>query len=311
MNGDAMKRSTHDEIEAGLRDSLSKGDAAFSSVAPVLGHMLDESWPSIVTESTLAHVRGMIFGLAGELGASAPQKASALGSSLEQFGRSLFADKAMLEHCFTLAVEGEVTERLASDHAMDRVLSPLLQELVGSQDQTVAELAMQCITAQSRFARAHARMQTQLNELPPDLFHSILSSWQEFATQHRLDLPIQAVETLRKQYDENATRIALLERLIGAVGPGARAALELRHAGFALFATALAKLSSQSRALAVLASQAPASPRLALSLRAAALDGTDIEAILALLGGETPHVSGMAQILPDQAQSILNDTVVP
>lgn len=311
MNGNAMNRSSAVEVELAMREALSKSDTAFQGIAPVLNHMLDESWPTIVTEESLAHVRGMARGLTEELSASGTQDAPINESGLEAFGQKLLGDSSLLQHCFTLAIEGQVMEQLAGDQAIERVLSPLLQELVGSENQTTAELAMSCIAAQSRFAQSHNRMRTQLAELPPLLFHSVLSKWQEFVAKHQPGMPIRAVEALRKQYDESATRVAIMERLVSTIGSGSRAALDLSHGGFSLFVTAVAKASSQPRDHSILACKELASPRLGLSLKAAGLELNEIEETLALLGDATLSVSGIGQILPDQAQSILNDTEAP
>jgi hypothetical protein len=308
MNGVAMNQSAQAQLEAALREGLARGDAAFRGIASVLTHMLDDSWPSIVSDASLARVQGMMTGFAHELRSSAPGDNVLSEPDLEVFRQTLLSDERLLEHCFVLSVEGQIIDRLADEHSVERVLSPLLQELVGSDREEIAELAMSCITAQSRFVQTQSRMQTPLSDLPADLFHAVLGKWQEFASKHRKDVPIQSIEALRKNYDEGATRAAQLERLVASMGKGVRAAFDLPHAGFSMFATALARESDQSRSHAVLACQSVQSPRLALGLRATGLEEADIAKNVVALGGEATDSKGLNQILPDQAQSILNDT---
>ncbi len=308
MNGVAMNPSAQAQLETALRVGLARSDAAFRGIAPVLTHMLDDSWPSIVSDASLARVQGMMTGFGRELKSSAPGNSVLSEPDLEMFRQMLIGDSRLLEYCFVLAVEGQIIEQLASEHSVERVLSPLLQELVGSDRKEIAEQAMSCIAAQSRFVQTQARMQMPLSDLPADLFHSVLGKWQEFASKHRQDLPIQSIESLRKNYDEGATRTAQMERLVAAIGKGVRAALDLPHAGFSLFATALARESDQSRGNALLSCQAIQSPRLVLGLRAAGLEEADIAKNIVTLGGEATNSKGLNQILPDQAQSILNDT---
>jgi hypothetical protein len=78
-------------------------------------------------------------------------------------------------------------------------------------------------------------------------------------------------------YDEATSRLGLLARLVAAMRRGAVAALALDHAGFALFASALASETRVPRGAAVLACQEGQSLRLALLLRAGGLSAPAIE----------------------------------
>ncbi len=85
------------------------------------------------------------------------------------------------------------------------------------------------------------------------------------------------LERLQLGYDEAASRLGLLARLVAAMRRGVVAALALDHAGLALFATALAAHTRQPRAASVLACHEGQGARLALTLRSAGLSLPVIE----------------------------------
>ena len=145
-----------------------------------------------------------------------------------------------------------------------------------------------------------------LAELPAELFLSVMACWESAARgRGRGAVPKGAVERLKRSYDEGASRVGLLSRLVSAMGNGALAALELEHAGLALFASALAAVSRQPRDNAVIACHESQAARLALAFRAAGLDAQAIERQFLLLepGIRVPEVIG--QLAPDRAQAIL------
>jgi hypothetical protein len=86
---------------------------------------------------------------------------------------------------------------------------------------------------------------------------------------------------------------------------GAIAALNLEHAGFALFTTGLAALTAQPRDLAVFSCHEAQTARLALGLRAAGLAPEAIEAQFLLLGALDAVPSAIAAMPPERAQAIL------
>ena len=172
-------------------------------------------------------------------------------------------DAALLAHCHALAAESLAAERLHQRHAIDPVLSPLLQELIASEDTAVSALAMAALAAQSRFVQGQRRMELPLGELPAELFHTLLAT-----------LPGGPGRAgLVAAYDEGASRLGLMARLVASLRRGVVAALALDHAGLAMFASALAVTTPTPRGAAVLACHEGQGMRFALLLRAAGLGG--------------------------------------
>lgn len=236
----------------------------------------------------------MILDLAAQLGAAQAGQnpvARALGvdpAALDTLADLLMADEALLAHCHALAAEGLIADRLLQRHAIDPVLSPLLQELIAAEDPAVASLAMATLAAQSRFVQGQRRMELPLGELPAELFHGLIARGQEDASDSA------ALANLQAGYDEGTTRLGLLARLVAAMRRGALAAFGIDHAGVALFATALASGTRTLRCEAVLTCHEGQSLRLALLLRSAGLAPQVIERQLVLAdpAARLPHALG-------------------
>ncbi len=265
MGEETMDLAADATVEANLRGGIAREGRALASVVPVLRHLLGAPTQGLVSEAIVARVRGMMLDLAAQLIAAqagcdpATRAPGADPDALDALSESLIAHEALLSHCHVLAAEGLIAERLMQRHAIDPVLSPLLQELIAAEDAAVASLAMATLAAQSRFVQNQRRMELPLGELPAELFHAAIARIAQGAA------PLQAA------YDEGASRLGLLARLVGAMRRGALAALGLEHAGLALFATALASETRFARSDAVLACHEGQSLRLALLLRAAGL----------------------------------------
>ncbi|MEQ8412616.1 MAG: hypothetical protein RIC51_04490 [Erythrobacter sp.] len=301
-------------VERLLKEELARGDRSLRGVAPVLAHMLETSGHSLLSDAIVARVRGMLEHLSRQL--LAAERAEVLGSTahgegdppeaVDTLADRLGSDHVVLGHAYVLAMESHLAERLERRASLDPVLSPLLQELIASDQPAIAELAMATLAAQSRFVQSQRRMDMPLAELPAELFLSVMACWESVARgRGRGAVPKGAVERLKRSYDEGASRVGLLSRLVSAMGNGALAALELEHAGLALFASALAAVSRQPRDNAVIACHESQAARLALAFRAAGLDAQAIERQFLLLepGIRVPEVIG--QLAPDRAQAIL------
>lgn len=302
------------DVERLLKEELARGDRSLRSVAPVLAHMLENAGQTLVSDAIVARVRGMLDDLARQLLAAeraetggAPGRHEETSSeAVEALAEELAADQVVLGHAYVLAMESLLAERLERRASLDPVLSPLLQELIASDQPAVAELAMATLAAQSRFVQSQRRMDMPLAELPAELFVGVIECWERVVrAQQRGSVPKGAVERLKRSYDEGASRVGLLGRLVSAMGSGALAALELEHAGLALFASALAVLSRQPRDNAVISCHESQSARLALAFRAAGLDAQAIERQFLVLepGISVPDVIG--DLPPDRAQAIL------
>ncbi len=302
MGEETMDPAADATVEAILRGGFAREGRALASVVPVLRHLLGSETQGLVSEAILARVRGMILDCAAQLAATASghdpatRMAGQDPGTLEAWSESLMADGALLAHCHALAAEGLIAERLMQRHAIDPVLSPLLQELIAAEDPAVAALAMATLAAQSRFVQSQRRMELPLGELPAELFHALLAR----------ALPDEAaLAQARATYDEAASRLGLLARLVAAMRRGALAALGLEHGGLALFATALASETRTARSEAVLACHEGQSHRLALLLRAAGLAPATAERQLPLVDPAARHPHAIAALSPGQAAALL------
>ncbi|WP_017665646.1 hypothetical protein [Porphyrobacter sp. AAP82] len=303
MGEETMDLAADDAVEAILRGGLAREARALTAVVPVLRHLLGSEAQSLVSDAILARVRGMIRDIAAQLsaaGAGRDPAARAAGgdpAGIDALAESLLADAALLAHCHALATESLVADRLQQRHAIDPVLSPLLQELIAAEDPAVAALAMATLAAQSRFVQGQRRMELPLGELPAELFHALIA---------RADAPGSAgIARLQTGYDEAASRLGLLARLVAAMRRGAVAALAIDHAGLALFASTLARETRAERGAVVLACHEGQSLRLALLLRAAGLAAPAIERQLVLAEPAAQLPVAIGALAPQRAAALL------
>lgn len=303
MGEDTMDLADGTMVEAILREELARETRALGSVVPVLRHLLASDGQRLVSDAILARVRGMLSDLAAQLIAAANghEPALRLTSKMDPQARDALAEALagnalLLAHCHALAAESQLAERLHQHRAIDPVLSPLLQELVASDTPVIAELAMNTLAAQSRFVQSQRRMELPLGELPAELFHAVTASH------------VPEAETMRRlnaSYDEAASRLGLLARLVSAMRRGAIAALALEHSGPALFASALAVLAREPREQAVLACLEGQGVRLALMLRSTGLAPDAIVRQFLLLDPAARPLRDLDAISPERARMLL------
>jgi hypothetical protein len=298
-------------VEALLKDELCRADRALGSVAPMLGHVLASSGHALINDAIVARVRGMLNHLALQLAQAMDR---ALGSSgfdyepTEELAEQLAGDQAILSFCHAIAMEGHLTERLGQRSSVDPVLSPMWQELIGAPDGGVAELAMNGLAAQARFVEAQRRMQLPIGELPPAILERSVKLW-TLACPAELGPAIgSAITAIKRDYDEGTSRAGLLARLISSMRGRASAALELDHAGLALFASALAALTGQPRERAVMACHEGQAARLAVSLRAAGLGSEAIERQFLLLEPAQLLPGGLEAMSSESAARLLRQS---
>lgn len=299
------------DVELVLKEELVRNDRALRGVPPVLTHMLANSGHALVNEAIVARIRGMLAALARQLlaakaGSLEPEAES---SAIDALSERLASDGVVLSYCYALAMEAHLAERLEQRFSIDAILSPLMQELIASEDPAIAELAMNALAAQSRFTQSQRRMELPLSELPAELFHAVLKRWEGFERGDPDLAP--AIKALKAGYDEGASRVGLLARLVSGMRGGAIAALELEHAGLALFVTALATLSKQPRELAILACNQGQAARLALSLRAANLEAEAIQRQFRLLEPSERLPTDIGSIPPERALALLRSAEMP
>lgn len=305
MGEETMDLAADDAVEAILRGGLVREVRALASVVPVLRHLLGAEAQSLVSDAILARVRGMIHDCGAQLVAAqagrhpATVAADEHSAARDALAESLMDDESLLAHCHSLAVEGLIADRLQQRHGFDPVLSPLLQELIASEDPAVASLGMAALAAQSRFVQGQRRMELPLLELPAELFHRLLARVQTGADDSA------GLARLQAGYDEGNSRLGLLARLVAAMRRGALAALGLEHAGIALFATALAGETRIRRGAVVLACHESQGVRLALLLRAAGLVPAAIERQLLLVDPAARLPRALGALSADQAATLL------
>lgn len=313
-----MDQAATTYVETILRAELARGDRVLSGVAPVLSHMLASSGHALVNEAIVARLRGMLSDIARQLLAAAAahpaQRRSAHAPAyypdpveIDALADHLAGEGPVLSHCYALAMEAHLVHRLEQRSSLDPVLSPLLQELIASDDPAVAELAMTALAAQSRFIQAQRRMAMPLGELPARLFQIVLGRWQATRVTDPAE-PASAdpvLRALKQDYDEGAGRLGLFARLVTAMRGGALAGLELDHAGLSLFVSVLATLTRQPRDLAILACHERQAARLALGLRAAGLDERAIERQFLLLEPAERLPRAIDELPPDRAAALL------
>jgi hypothetical protein len=297
-----------------LREALARGNTTLARIGPILSHLLATPDHSLFSDELVARIRGMCHHLAWQV---LRAQAEAGGQS----GREAFADRhgealaehffgspALLAHCHALALEWQLTERLESQYGLDPVLSPLVQELIAAEDSGLASTAMAALTAQARFAQTQRRMELPLSELPGDLFHDLLMGWRAFSGQLRSDAMIRAETKLRNVFDEGAGRISLLSRVVVGMGGSALQALDIDRAGAALFLSALAARSGQTRVAAVLSTNHQQTARLALGLRSTGLESAEVERQVLRLDPQAVPPREISALPPEDARRLLAES---
>jgi hypothetical protein len=311
MNEAAISLSTEEAVEAALRDELARGDIVLGTIAPILGHLLANQDHSLFSDEIVSRTRGMVGDIARQMlvaqaeaaGAGDPRALSEEGGAA--LTAALLADDRLVQHCHALAIEWQLTTSLETRNAIDPVLSPLLQALIASDDPSTASTAMAALAAQARFVQLQRRMEMPLAELPADHFHQALTIWLERADAGDAQAVLSAASRLRQGYDESAARLALLSRLVHAMGAGALAALSVGHAGAAMFLSALAAATGQDRDLTVLGTNDQQLARLALSLVAAGLKPKAVEEQFQYIHPDVALPDGFASLDVDRASALL------
>ncbi len=298
-------------IEVLLSDELAHVDGVLGTIGPVLSHLIANHHHALFSDEIVARVRGMVGSIARQLleveaviADEADPHAFAVGKSAE-LAAMLAASQPLLLHCHSLALESQLAERLHLLHAIDPVLSSLMQSLVASDDPVRATLGMQALASQARFIQRQKRMQLSLAELPADILHRVLAIWRQSAQAVEPAAAAQVEARIRRDYDESSSRLGLLSRLVEEMGGGAQAALSVSHAGVAMFLTALSAASEQEREIVALSTNDRLAARLVLALRAAGLDPKQVQEQCFYLQPETTLPDGLAGVSPDRAREIL------
>ena len=301
-------------VESLFGDELAAADLALANVSPILRHLLGNDDHALFSDRIVAQVRAQIEDLARQLAmsleaamghADARERAD---DTAPQLAAALIDSPAILTHAHALALEAQLAERLATRLSLDAVLSPLLQALIASADPNTAATAMALLAAQARFVQAQRRGELPLAELPGDLLHAALLIMREHAAgddpaRNRIAGVLETA--IRGNFDEAANRLGLLHRLVGGMGGGAIAALDVGHAGVALFVTALGLGAGLDRDAAVLATSEAQLPRLALALLASGAKPAAVEQQFVALHPEITLPDGFETLRADRAAALL------
>ncbi|MBX7496169.1 hypothetical protein K3172_09930 [Qipengyuania sp. 6B39] len=298
---------------AAMREELARGDALLLRVTPILEHLLATPDHSLFSDELVARIRGMCHDLAWQILRAQAEATGEAGREAfadrhgEALAQHFFSSPLILSHCHALALEWQLATRMEVQYGIDPVLTPALQRLIASSDSSQSSAAMAALAAQARFSQSQRRMELPLAELPGDLFHELLMGWRAFNGERRSDAMIRAEAKLRNAYDESAGRLALLARLVAGMGETVGDALDIQQGGVALFLSALAAKSGQSRFMAVLSTNERQTTRLALGLRAAGLDAQAVSAQVLRLHPQATPLAALRELTPSEALAMLAD----
>lgn len=297
-------------VEEVLRAELAQGDAVLVTARPILRHLLSHDDHAMFNDEVIARVRGMIHDVVHQLlfatadAAGLRDRTQLVAELRDPLAGVLFEDADFLAHAHAITLEAQLADRLQRRSGIDPVLTSLLQDQAASRDPVLAGLSMSVIAAQARHVQHCRRMELPLRELPGELFHRALLTLRTIG-EVLPDAAAAAETALRAQYDEAAGRLGLLGRLVAAMGRQAPRALEISHAGLAVFTTALAMASRQPRALAVLALGEHQFARLALALRAGGLRPEEVEAQFRFLHPDVTLPDDFGALRVDTAADLL------
>ncbi len=288
------------QVEDVLAQELAYGDVVLGTLGPILGHLLSSHAHTLFNDRIIAQIRGMISNLATQfvMSESCEQGEAHAMAAHDGLVRILSGSMSVVSHCHALAIEGQLTERLHTRNAIDPVLPSLVQSLIASEDDEIAETAMGTLAAQARFIQHQSRMELPVHELPQDIFDAALGLARDLVAVDEVGL--------RDDYNPGGNRLALLERLTAMVENDGRSALTLNHAGTALFLTALASISGQSRDLIVVSTDESQLSRLTLAMRAAGLKPHEIEEQFLLLHPMITLPDNFDSLKADRAAQLLS-----
>lgn len=301
-----------DEVERAMRGELAHGDVIIATARPILRHLLANDDHALFSDEVIARVRGMmvhvarqlLFALAGQK--DVEDRNGFVDGREEDLALAFLEQGDLLGHAHALTIEAQIANRLSHRSGIDPVLSPLLQELVAASDEEIAVQAMRVLSAQARFMQQIRRMEFPLYELPQAHFDQALAIFLEEAGEGN-EAAAAVVANLHDGYDPEQRRIGQILRLVSAMQQKAKRALEIDHAGVAIFATALAMASDQRRDTMILALGERQTARLALSLRAAGMGQKAVEDQFLYLHPDLELPAGFDRIVTDRAAAILAD----
>lgn len=313
MNEETISGEGADPLERSVRSRLAQSDAIITTARPILRHLLANDDHALFSDLVVARVRGMMSDIARQLlhAVAVEAEVDDRGAFVEKreakLAGLLLRDTELLAHAHACTIEAQLAERLGQRSGIDPVLSPLVQELTASENELTAAEAIHLLSAQARFMQQCRRMQMSLDELPGDLFHKALVVLGQTESVAK-DIVLSAEHKLRQKYDESARRVALISRLVMGMQRKATRALEIDHAGLAIFISALAISSGQGRDLTILSLGENQALRLALLLRAAGLSDKAMQEQVLFLHPEADFPQGFERLTAATAEKLLAES---
>jgi hypothetical protein len=290
-----------------LRAQLARSDALAGTVLPILRHLVSNESGAVFGDEVIARVRAMMVQLTGELLAvvrSGAQEPGIDRSEEDKLFAALLTTPDLLAHLHAQALEWALTARLEARCGVDPVIPPLLQERIASPKAAVHSPAARLLAAQAQWCQAQRRMTITLDALPGEALHATLLAMRSALQGHAGVDHAQA--QIRAAYDEGATRLGLVARLVSELPDDGAAALELEYAGAALFITALSLRAGQPRDDVSLSLHQPHLTRLALTLISAGLTPSAAERQIALVHEQAQLAPVYDAIRPQEAADILH-----
>jgi hypothetical protein len=174
--------------------------------------------------------------------------------------------------------------------------------MIASPKEATSRLAAAVLAAQTRFLSNMERMQLPLRQLPGELLHDVFAIGRQWLGEPIIaDAVEQAVRT---SYDEGATRVALLGRLVNSAEYPQARGWQLQEAGVPLFLANLALGAGLSLHEAALLTTQSQIARLALTMRTLRCNPGAINRNLYILHDEValPFIAGVE---PDTASKML------
>lgn len=312
----AMNQFFANPVETLMQDQLLQGDQLIVGAEQILRHLLADDDHSMFSDAVVARIRGMMADVERQLLAAQGQAGGMADPGAfiaENSGPlldALMSSSVFIGHVHALALEWQLSERLELRNGLDCVLSPLLQEMIASDDAEVSAMAMTFLAAQARFVQQQRRMELPLAELPGDLFHAALLTWRSAAPGGDGENAAAAERGLRATFEEGRSRLGVMTRLVMTLGVRAGATLCVSHAGVALFLAALALSTGEDRRVAALATNDRQTARLALMLRSAGLASALVEEQFAYLHPQIALPDGFDALSADRAAALLAASAV-
>lgn len=306
MTPEGINTELTESLAASLRADLAGDDRALSGMVPVLSHVLTNRAEPMVSDDIIARMRGLIGNAAEQLLAFNEQHASA--EDLDSLSAALASNGSIVTHYYALAFEGGLSEELAARNGLDPVISPLIRELMGSKDKSVAEIATKLMVSQARFIQGQKRLQSAIVELPPEVLDEVLNVAKGWAKRQIRPFSARLAADFKASYDEASTRFGLLTRLIAMLGASGQLVCEIETAGFAVFCSAVAGQTRQPRELLVLSCQSHQSLRLALALKACGISTESIIRQFEFIGSDVTFPDGFDTWDEQSAADVLLDS---